>query len=1406
MHQNPGSDVKGAARQLQQVAVRQESPDHQTVSWQPHDVRVPSVGVSQWQVWRALRQVMWKMSCESCVRQVDRHLWQLLQRIHGALVHRNSGMYGADCREHCGRCVDSNTCNMYDGRCETGCAPGHQPPLCKACSNNTFGVDCGSVCGHCKNNTTCDHISGRCPDGCMSGWMGELCSEENVALGKTCLQSTFASFDMLRPCNAVNDNTDGTRTDDNCIRTSTSDDSNWWEVDLWQVYPVAIELWYSRLTAVVVEKHLEGTVITVDGQQCTRIPEVTSRELHVSCSKSLYGRKVRITKESPGNLMMCEFQILLACSSGMYGPDCREHCGRCVDSNTCNMYDGRCETGCAPGHQPPLCKACSNNTFGVDCGSVCGHCNNNITCDHISGRCPDGCMSGWMGELCSEENVALGKTCLQSTFSSFDMRRPCNAVNNNIDGTRTDDNCIRTSISDDSNWWEVDLWQVYPVLNITLFGRTGYEKHLEGTVITVDGQQCTRIPEVTSRELHVSCSKSLYGRKVRITKESPGNLMMCEFQVWVCPIGKYGGHCDRSCGKCHANHACDRMTGICGSCSSGYTGPLCTETCSSGMYGPDCREHCGRCVDSNTCNMYDGRCETGCAPGHQPPLCKACSNNTFGVDCGSVCGHCKNNNTCDHISGRCPDGCMSGWMGELCSEENVALGKTCLQSTFSSFDMRRPCNAVNNNTDGTRTDDNCIRTSISDDSNWWEVDLWQVYPVLNITLFGRTGYEKHLEGTVITVDGQQCTRIPEVTSRELHVSCSKSLYGRKVRITKESPGNLMMCEFQVWVCPIGKYGEHCDRSCGKCHANHACDRLTGICGSCSSGYTGPLCTETCSSGMYGADCREHCGRCVDSNTCNMYDGRCETGCAPGHQPPLCKASIPVSLVSACITGFYGANCSRPCGHCSEGTCHSVSGECPSGCTTGYQGTHCSECCEVNKYGDKCSSSCGHCKDNVTCHHVSGECPGGCASGWTGNNCNAVCRAQKYGLGCKSSCGHCQHGKTCHHVSGVCAGGCAAGWTGMLCDTKCSAGRYGKNCDRSCGHCKDNATCSRTNGRCRGGCAAGWTGVRCKKVCRTQKYGVGCKSSCGHCQHKKTCHHVSGVCPDGCAAGWTGILCDTKFSAGRYGSSRDLSCGHCKDKATCSRTNGRCRGGCAAGWTGDRCKKAGNLEKTAGNPVVTVKTMLLVTMSTDTVRVAVLQDGLENNVNKSFLTRMYGAICNSRGPPRHSNPSHYTKEEISSGRPSLQSETRGNSNCNDVTYVEYCGASSGGSKPAASKSFISQDADRLAKEWTNFICKEVCLAEMDKNDSNEASDRCRDSVLRDQTKEEDPASDVRWPDTGCQEVYPAREAEEYCRATGDHYKCNATCAQLSGRGLHESTVEWPGSQFTEGNWLVVGGLL
>lgn len=45
---------------------------------------------------------------------------------------------------------------------------------------------------------------------------------------------------------------------------------------------------------------------------------------------------------------------------------------------------------------------------------------------------------------------------------------------------------------------------------------------------------------------------------------------------------------------------------------------------------------------------------------------------------------------------------------------------------------------------------------------------------------------------------------------------------------------------------------------------------------------------------------------------------------------------------------------------------------------------------------------------------------------------------------------------------------------------------------------------------------------------------------------------------------------------------------------------------------------------------------------------------------------------------------------------------------------------------------------------------VCLAEMDKNDSNEASDRCRDSVMCDQTKEECPASDVRWPDTRCQE--------------------------------------------------------
>ncbi|XP_025107092.1 fucolectin-like [Pomacea canaliculata] len=176
---------------------------------------------------------------------------------------------------------------------------------------------------------------------------------------------------------------------------------------------------------------------------------------------------------------------------------------------------------------------------------------------------------------------------------------------------------------------------------------------------------------------------------------------------------------------------------------------------------------------------------------------------------------------------------------------NVALNKKYSQSSFRSFDDRRPENAANDNTDGTFRDNNCIRTSSSDDNPWWEVDLGQVYPVLKLTIYGCSGYESHLESSIITVDGRECVRITSMPSRAINISCSSTLYGRTIRISKCPVKNLMMCEFQVWVCEDGTYGTHCLQRCGHCKHNVTCHHINGTCfQGCAPGWTGNMCNQS----------------------------------------------------------------------------------------------------------------------------------------------------------------------------------------------------------------------------------------------------------------------------------------------------------------------------------------------------------------------------------------------------------------------------------------------------------------------------------------------------------------------------------------------------------------------------------
>ena len=43
----------------------------------------------------------------------------------------NSGTFGQECNDSCGRCLDQDGCYHTNGTCLTGCVPGYHGHLCK---------------------------------------------------------------------------------------------------------------------------------------------------------------------------------------------------------------------------------------------------------------------------------------------------------------------------------------------------------------------------------------------------------------------------------------------------------------------------------------------------------------------------------------------------------------------------------------------------------------------------------------------------------------------------------------------------------------------------------------------------------------------------------------------------------------------------------------------------------------------------------------------------------------------------------------------------------------------------------------------------------------------------------------------------------------------------------------------------------------------------------------------------------------------------------------------------------------------------------------------------------------------------------------------------------------------------
>ncbi|XP_025108223.1 receptor-type tyrosine-protein phosphatase kappa-like isoform X3 [Pomacea canaliculata] len=348
---------------------------------------------------------------------------------------------------------------------------------------------------------------------------------------------------------------------------------------------------------------------------------------------------------------------------------------------------------------------------------------------------------------------------------------------------------------------------------------------------------------------------------------------------------------------------------------------------------------------------------------------------------------------------------------------NVALDKVC---NISSRHVNREnlpsgnCSAaINGNTNTVLnlsiTPPNCIHTALNDSSPFWWVDLRLKVAISVIAIYGRTNFINRMICVNVSLDGKVLKRFSDTnewSNSQYDISVGRR--GRVVNITKDCSSDGFMiniCEVQVWVCDNGWYGDNCTQVCGHCGGDSFCDKKTGSCTSCQTGFQLPLC-RVCADGWYGDSCTQTCGHCADSSVCDKVNGSC-TSCQTGFQPPLCQE---------CADGWYGANCTQTCGNCFASVCNKVSGNCTS-CKVGFQQPLCKEC----------------------------------AGGWYGGNCT-------------KTCGNCAAGSFCDNVNGTCVS-CKTGFNPPFC-TECQDGWYGNSCAETCGHCMGgNSTCHKTNGSC-----------------------------------------------------------------------------------------------------------------------------------------------------------------------------------------------------------------------------------------------------------------------------------------------------------------------------------------------------
>ncbi|XP_046551925.1 multiple epidermal growth factor-like domains protein 11 isoform X2 [Haliotis rubra] len=390
------------------------------------------------------------------------------------------------------------------------------------------------------------------------------------------------------------------------------------------------------------------------------------------------------------------------------------------------------------------------------------------------------------------------------------------------------------------------------------------------------------------------------------------------------------------------------------------------------------------------------------------------------------------------------DMCHEGWFGPYCQTRNIALMRSCSQS--STLDGNATNYGAGLGVDGRATTNalslprTCAHTK-NESNPTWTVNLNTPVPekIQHIRLYLRDRLQERSNGMEILVGSQMCynwssTEHPPPLA---NVTCRQPLTGTTVTIRIPGPLKfLTLCEVQIFVCSNGWFSEDCDKQCRCLNSTDVCDKITGHCSSgCLPGYYGTDCQTACPDGYYGLACGFQCGNCVDGDVCIKTNGTCPGGCAARWFSDRCD--------QPCPDGRYGANCASPCGHCLDtDVCDKVTGKCPGGCQPGWWPDYCSQVCLLvvfdiftacsdGRHGHHCQTECGQCKGNLPCNKINGTCDQGCQTEFQEPFCKD-CVDGMYGDDCTSRCGQCKDGLNCDKSSGECPEGCQGNFIKPLC--------------------------------------------------------------------------------------------------------------------------------------------------------------------------------------------------------------------------------------------------------------------------------------------------------------------------------------------------------------------------------------